>query len=76
MLDWLEARTGYRRFTHALLHEPVRGGARWAYVFGSGLAVLFLVQVATGLLLAFYYSPSSREAWGSVHFITHELALG
>jgi quinol-cytochrome oxidoreductase complex cytochrome b subunit len=76
MLDWLEARTGYRRFTHALLQEPVRGGARWSYVFGSALAILFLVQVATGLLLACYYSASSREAWGSVHFITHELRLG
>lgn len=76
MLDWLEARTGYRRFTRALLHEPVHGGASWAYVFGSALVVLFLVQMATGLLLAFYYSPSSREAWGSVHFITHELRFG
>jgi ubiquinol-cytochrome c reductase cytochrome b subunit len=76
LLDWLEARTGYRAFSRALLDEPVRGGARWSYVFGSALAFLFLLQVATGLLLAFYYSPSSREAWGSVHFITHELQLG
>jgi ubiquinol-cytochrome c reductase cytochrome b subunit len=74
--EWLDARTGYRALVHKALDEPVLGGARWVYVFGSALAILFAIQVVTGILLAVYYSPSSREAWGSVHFITHELRLG
>lgn len=74
--DLLDARTGYRAFLRRALDEPVRGGARWSYVFGSGLAFLFLLQVATGVLLGAFYSASSREAWGSVHFISHEVAMG
>ena len=74
--DWLDRRTGYRQLARHLLDEPIPGGARWAYVFGSGLLSLFLLQAATGLVLAFCYSPSTREAWGSVYHVTHELRLG
>jgi len=75
-VDWLDDRTGYRALTKHALAEPVVGGAKWAYVFGSALAVLFAVQAVTGILLAMYYSPSSQEAWGSVYFISHHVTLG
>jgi ubiquinol-cytochrome c reductase cytochrome b subunit len=58
------------------LAEPVRGGARWSYVFGRALACLILLQVATGVLLGFYYSPSTQEAWGSVAFVQTQVTLG
>jgi ubiquinol-cytochrome c reductase cytochrome b subunit len=74
--DWLDHRTGYRSFLHHALHEPVRGGASWAYVFGSALAILFAMQICTGVLLAMFYSPSTKEAWGSVHYLQHEVAFG
>ena len=74
--DWLDKRTGYRALLHDALDEPVLGGARWAYVFGSALAFLVVLQIATGLLLALYYSPSTREAWGSVNYLTHDVRLG
>ena len=75
-LDWVNERTSYRTLLKEAFDEPVVGGARWAYVFGSALLFLVIVQFATGMLLAMYYSPSSREAWGSVHYISHELTLG
>jgi ubiquinol-cytochrome c reductase cytochrome b subunit len=60
----------------AALEEPVRGGARWAYVFGSVLTVLLLLQALTGVLLASYYAPSTTTAWASVAFIQDRLTLG
>ena len=75
-LQWLEDRTAYRKLLGAALDEPVLGGASWAYVFGSALAFLFVLQAVTGVLMALYYSPSSREAWGSVYFFSHVIRFG
>jgi ubiquinol-cytochrome c reductase cytochrome b subunit len=74
--DWFDQRTGHRELVRHALEEPVRGGARWAYVFGSALVVLFGLQVVTGASLALFYSPSATDAWASVHFIQHHVWLG
>lgn len=74
--DWLDQRLGHRALLHHALDEPVRGGARWAYVFGSGLVILFGLQAVTGITLALYYSPSATDAWGSVYYLQHSVALG
>ncbi len=58
------------------LDEPIPGGARWRYVFGSALTVVFMVQVFTGILLMTSYSPSSSTAWASVFYISHEMWWG
>jgi ubiquinol-cytochrome c reductase cytochrome b subunit len=73
LADWLDHRSGYRHLMHEALDEPIPGGARWRYVFGSALSVIFMVQVFTGLLLMTSYSPSSSTAWGSVFYISHEM---
>src|SRR5262249_22112195 len=74
--DWIDQRTGWRAFGHAAFGEPVRGGASWAYVFGSALALTVAMQVVTGVLLALFYSPSTTSAWGSIHYIQHDVLLG
>jgi ubiquinol-cytochrome c reductase cytochrome b subunit len=74
--DWFDDRTGYRALVHEALEEPIPGGARWRYVFGSALSVMFIIQVVTGLLLMTSYSPSSAMAWGSVYYINHEMWMG
>jgi ubiquinol-cytochrome c reductase cytochrome b subunit len=74
--DWLEERTGYRTLLAHALDEEIRGGARWAYVFGSGLLAIFSVQVITGLLLMATYTPSVNDAWSSVFYIQHRVAAG
>jgi ubiquinol-cytochrome c reductase cytochrome b subunit len=76
LAEWLDQRTGYRAILHEALEEPIPGGARWRYVFGSALSTTFLIQLATGLLLMLSYSPSSSTAWGSVFYINQEMALG
>ncbi len=57
LLGWLESRTGMNLILRVSLDEPIPGGARWAYVFGSGLLFIFISQVITGLCLALYYVP-------------------
>src|ERR1700751_3396955 len=73
-LDWLDERTGVRGLMKEALNEPIPGGARWAYVFGSGL--LFLLQVFPGISLALYYTPSAETAHTSVAYITKQVAGG
>ena len=74
--DWLDQRTGHRAAVRWALDEPVAGGASFAYVFGSVLAFLLVMQIATGILLATAYSPSATDAWGSVAFIQDQMTLG
>ncbi len=72
----LDRRTGYRAILEAAGGEPVVGGARFAYVFGSALVFTFILQVVTGIALASVYAPSVTDAWGSVYHIQHEVTLG
>ena len=39
--------------------SAVPGGSRWAYVFGSVLLFLFIMQALTGILLMFYHAPTA-----------------
>jgi ubiquinol-cytochrome c reductase cytochrome b subunit len=75
-LDWFDERTGVRHLTRKVLDEPIPGGARWAYVFGSGLLFILLNQVVTGVALALYYTPTAETAHTSVAYITKQVAGG
>jgi ubiquinol-cytochrome c reductase cytochrome b subunit len=76
LLDWFDHRTGYRDMLRQVLDEPVPGGARWRYVWGSTLVFAFALQMITGFFLWSAYSPSAQTAWESVYFIQHEMFLG
>src|SRR3954467_100122 len=76
LANWLDERTGYRALLHEALEEPIPGGARWRYVFGSALSTTFMIQLATGLLLMLAYSPSASTSWGSVFYINDRMTLG
>ena len=47
--QWLDLRIGVGSLMHEALDEPIPGGARWAYVFGSVLLFLFISQTITGV---------------------------
>lgn len=76
IIDWIDSRTGARKLMQRALDEEIQGGARWAYVFGSGLAVVFLTQLVTGLLLMATYTPSVHDAWSSVFYIQYRVTHG
>jgi ubiquinol-cytochrome c reductase cytochrome b subunit len=73
---WIDRRTGADKVLRNSLDEPVPGGARFAYVFGSALLFIFLSQIVTGLCLALYYVPSPLNAHVSVAYIVKEVAAG
>ena len=52
------------------------GGASFAYVFGSVLMFLLVLEAASGLALAAFYAPSSTDAWASVAYLQDQAALG
>jgi ubiquinol-cytochrome c reductase cytochrome b subunit len=58
------------------LYEPIPGGARFAYIFGSGLLFIFISQVITGVFLALYYVPSADHAHTTVAYITKAVTAG
>jgi ubiquinol-cytochrome c reductase cytochrome b subunit len=74
--EWLNSRTGCFSLLREALEEPIPGGARWAYVFGSGLLYLFLSQLITGVFLALYYVPSSDHAHTTVSYISKVVSSG
>jgi ubiquinol-cytochrome c reductase cytochrome b subunit len=76
LVAWLDRRTGVRGLLHEALDEAIPGGARWAYVFGSGLIFLFVSQVMTGVFLALYYVPSADHAHTTVAYIVKEVTSG
>lgn len=76
VLNWLDDRTGYRNLMHELLNEPIPGGAKWKYVWGSTLSFVFFVQVVTGFFLWAAYSPSTSTAWESVYYIQYIMKGG
>jgi ubiquinol-cytochrome c reductase cytochrome b subunit len=75
-IDFLDERTGIKSLIGHLLDEPIKGGARWAYVFGSVLLGSFAVQLVTGAALMASYAPSDKTAWASVHFIQFKQSGG
>src|SRR5213593_2023030 len=57
-------------------HPVPRNAASWFYVFGSAALTVFLLQLATGILLALTYVPSAAEAWNSLQELNHDVTLG
>jgi ubiquinol-cytochrome c reductase cytochrome b subunit len=76
LIRWNETRTGLDTLLHQALDEPIPGGAKLAYIFGSGLLFLFVSQVVTGVFLAMYYVPSADHAHTTVAYITKEVSAG
>ena len=73
---WLDRRTGLDSLLRTALDEPVPGGARFAYIFGSGLLFIFISQVITGVFLALYYVPSADHAHTTVAYISKVVTAG
>lgn len=48
----------------------------WAYYLGGLAIFLFAIQLATGLMLLFYYEPTVSDAHASVDFITEHVSGG
>ena len=74
---WFEDRTGLVGAIGPIIKHPVpANSASWFYVFGSATLFAFMLQVATGVALAFMYVPSAGEAYQSLQYITDQTTFG
>jgi ubiquinol-cytochrome c reductase cytochrome b subunit len=74
--QWLGERLNLRALKEMLLLEPIPGGAKIAYVFGSALLFVFVLQIVTGIFLMFYYAPTVDHAWESIRYIMEDVEFG
>jgi quinol-cytochrome oxidoreductase complex cytochrome b subunit len=75
-LDWVEERSGFVGAIRYFLFRRVPHDTNWFHTLGSATLTAFLVQLVTGVILAFYYKPSPNEAYDSIQMITNDLTLG
>lgn len=76
MWRWLDDRLGITSALLPVIEHPVPRSVNWWYVFGSATLVAFIVQVITGVALAFSYVPAPNSAYDTLQFITHQALLG
>jgi len=77
LLTWLDDRIGFTAILPFMRKKevPVHRHSFWYYIGGMAL-FLFGLQIATGILLLFYYRPSSEGAFESVQFLMSEVEFG
>jgi cytochrome b6 len=76
-VGWVDERYNLSAPLAKALSKPVPNYAlRWWYCLGGITAFLFLVQGATGIMLAFYYKPTAEAAYASIQFIESEVRFG
>ncbi|HYO90492.1 MAG TPA: cytochrome b N-terminal domain-containing protein, partial [Pyrinomonadaceae bacterium] len=73
---WLSRWTTLQDIERSLVDEPSRGLSAWARTTAGVVVMLLIVQMVTGLLLAFYYVPSAESAHTTVSFIEKVLPAG
>lgn len=76
IVAWLEDRTGLPSAIRKFLDEEIPASAGWHQVFGSVAMFAFLIQAATGFLLALNYGATPAEAHASIRYIMTELTGG
>ena len=74
---WFDERIGLSDFAKLAKKKevPVHRHTFW-YYFGGMTLFLFMIQVATGILLLLYYRPSAGEAFESIQFLMTEVQFG
>jgi cytochrome b6 len=74
---WLDDRIGLSALKPLAKKKtvPVHRHTFWYYL-GGMIVFLFFLQVATGILLLFYYRPSAEHAFESVQFLMAEVKFG
>jgi ubiquinol-cytochrome c reductase cytochrome b subunit len=75
---WFDDRTGVSTVFNTLMpgHIVPSSSASWFYVFGSATLFAFIIQVVTGVTLAFMYVPAAGEAYQSLQYITDQTTFG
>ena len=75
-VDWVESRTGLVTMIEHFLYEPVPKRGKWLYSLGSATLFLITLQFITGILLLFYYVPTTDHAWNSIYYMMNDVYMG
>src|SRR5919206_4013354 len=76
LVDWMEHRTGIVTMLEHFLYEPVPKRGAWLYTLGSAVLFTITLQFLTGILLLFYYAPTTDNAWNSIYYIMNDAYFG
>src|SRR6266702_465921 len=75
--QWIDARLHVSTlYASTAGHTVPASAASWFYVFGSGTLLCFVLQIVTGMCLAFVYVPSANEAYTSLEYLNEQQTLG
>ena len=74
---WIDGRLHLSTlFASTAGHTVPASASSWFYVFGSGTLLCFLIQIVTGICLAFVYVPSANDAYASLEYLNYQQPLG
>ena len=75
VFKWVDDRLGLTGIYNIVLDRKVPK-VNWWYTLGSASLFLFLLQAVTGIFLAVYYVPSTKDAYNSIQYIMNDVAFG
>jgi ubiquinol-cytochrome c reductase cytochrome b subunit len=74
---WFDARLPLPRLVYdSFVAYPVPRNLNYAYAFGGILAIMLVIQILTGVVLAMHYSSNTVQAFGSVEHIVRDVNSG
>ncbi len=74
---WFDARLPLPRLMYdSFVAYPVPRNLNYAYAFGGILAIMLVIQILTGVVLAMHYSSSTSLAFSSVEAIMRDVNHG
>ncbi len=73
---WLNDRLHWDFIKDKIIYKPLSEDIGWFYTLGALSLFLLFMQVLTGIVLAFNYTPTIESAFSSVEFIQNEMYLG
>ena len=74
---WMDSRLPVPRLVYdSFIAYPVPRNLNYAYTFGGILAMMLVVQIVTGIVLAMHYAASTELAFGSVEKIMRDVNSG
>jgi quinol-cytochrome oxidoreductase complex cytochrome b subunit len=72
----IDDRLGLGDALRAAMGRRLPGHVGWKHAFGGATYFLFMILVATGVMLSFYYRPSAVEAYPSLQYLETEVGFG
>jgi cytochrome b6 len=74
--NWFEERLEIQSIADDISSKYVPPHVNIFYCFGGIVFTLFLVQVATGFAMTFYYRPSVADAFASIEYLMTKVNFG